>query len=515
VNRRYALFLAFVAFGVLSSAVYGPHVIRGGWYYDDWDFIAHIDLARGAGLGAAMRAAGDISYRPTFCAVFFLMYLVGGTGQAAYLLFGLVAAGANGLLLYLVLRRIGIALLIAAAAGVVLVVVPAVDAARLWAAAMPSGIAIAIYLGGVLCALRGLDAAGPRARVTWHVAALALYAVAAFMSELVIPLIALSPVLYAIHAGRRKAVVRGPGDVAVAAVALVYMAVVVPDIRPAEGSLSYLLDRAAQVLSAGLPVLRDQLPLASVLWGPVGVMLLSAAAGGIAGARLWREARAELVLAAAGFAFMVAGVVMLLPAEPYYVPRTAGVGDRLAIAAAPGFSALFAGVAALTARGLSALVQRPRARVALLAGITVVTSATMAVEELRAQAPWADSWKQSQNVLSAVRHALPELPRGAAVVTFRHATLLPGDTPVFLGPADLQGALRLTYRDETIVARPFLAGNIVCEPGTLLLKSLPGSHGDHRVAYGHLYFTDVATYTAREIPGPRECARGISRLGVG
>jgi hypothetical protein len=169
-------------------------------------------------------------------------------------------------------------------------------------------------------------------------------------------------------------------------------------------------------------------------------------------------------------------------------------------------------VVALAARGLSALARRRVARPALLGLAVAVTVATMTVAELRAQSPWAQSWKQSQNVVSAVRHALPRVPRGSAIVTFRHPTLLPGDAPVFVGTKDLRGALRLAYRDETITARPFIAGTLGCEPDALLLRSPPGGGGDLRAAYGDLYFVDVQTYEAREIPGPRECASERARL---
>jgi hypothetical protein len=507
IRRELLATLAF--FAVLALVVYGGHVLRGGWYYDDWDFIARLDLAADDGLGALWRAADEISYRPMYSVVLVAMYLIGGTGQAAYLLVGLATAGAPGWLLYWLLRRLRVAWYVAGAAAAMLVVIPVVDATRLWMAAFPSGVAIVFWLLGVHVALTGL---GRSRAIAWHAGAVALYVAAMLTAELTVPLVGLSPVLYALAAGPRRALPRAPADLIAAGATVAYLAGAATSIRPAESSLGYLLDRAGQIWSAGVPVVEQQVPLDKVLWGPLGLLLLVVAGVGVALSLRRRERPAELrrdlLLTAAGLVFTLAGLVMLLPAEPYYVPRTSGVGDRVSIAAAPGFACLLAGLFALVGRGLAALARRRVVALAVFAALALVTVASMAVKEIRVQSAWADSWTEAQAVVGAVKKALgPDVPAGATIVTFRHTTIrLPEDVPVFAATWDLQGAMRFTYRDPTITAQPY-GPEIACTADGL---DLAGTHA----AYGRVFFVDAKTYTGRRIPSRSACEAALAAYGA-
>ena len=85
---------------------------------------------------------------------------------------------------------------------------------------------------------------------------------------------------------------------------------------------------------------------------------------------------------------------------------------------------------------------------------------------------------------------------------------------MFLATKDLQGAMRLTYRDESIVARPFIAGTVECSTDVLNLRSPPGGGSELRVPYRDLYFVDVSTYTARRISSRPSCARELAALAA-
>lgn len=507
IRREVAATLAF--FALLALAVYGRHVLRGGWYYDDWDFIAQLDLAADDGLGALWRAADELSYRPVFSIVVFAMYAIGGTGQAAYLLVGLATAGAQGWLLYWLLRRLRVAWYVSGAAAAMLVVIPVVDATRLWMAAFPSGIAIVFWLVGVHVALTGL---GRSRAIAWHAGAVVLYAAAMLTSELTVPLVGLSPVLYALAAGPGRALERAPADLLAAGATVAYLADASASIRPAESSPDYLLDRAGQIWSAGVPVVEQQIPLDKVLWGPLGLLVLVVAGVGIA-LSLRRgerpvELRRELLLVAAGLVFTLAGLVMLLPAEPYYVPRTSGVGDRVSIAAAPGFVCLLAGLFALVGRGFAGLARRRAVALAVFAALALVTVASMAAKEIRVQSAWADSWTESQAVVGAVRKAVgSDVRPGTTIVTFRHTTMkLPEDVPVFAATWDLQGAMRFTYRDPTIVAQPY-GPAISCGAKGLDMPGGPRPYGD-------VFFVDAMTYTGRRIASRRACRAAFAAYGA-
>jgi hypothetical protein len=506
---RRELVVTLAGFALLALVVYGRHVLRGGWYYDDWEFIAQLDLAAEDGVGALWRAADDLSYRPVFSVVLFAMYAIGGTGQAPYLAVGVVAAATQGWLLYWLLRRLRIAWYVAAAAAAMLVAIPVVDATRLWMAAFPSGVAIVLWLLGVHVALTGL---GRGRALAWHAGALVLYAAAMLTSELTVPLVGLSPVLYALAAGPRQGLVRAPADLLAAGAVVAYLAEASSSIRPAEGSPGYLLDRARQIWDAGVPVVEQQIPLDKLLWGPLGLLVLVVAGVGI-GLSLRRGERPaglrrELLLTAAGAVFTLAGLVMLLPAEPYYIPRTSGVGDRVSIAAAPGFACLLAGLFALVARGLAGLVRRRAVAPAVFAALALVTVASMGVKEIRAQSAWADSWTQAQAVIGAVRKALgPDVPPGATIVTFRHTNVIvPDDVPVFASVWDLKGAMQFTYRDPSIVAQPY-GPTISCGAEGL---EMPGG----RRPYGEVFFVDAMTYTGRRIASRRACRAAFAAYGA-
>jgi hypothetical protein len=51
----------------LAAAVFGPHVLNGGWAMDDWALVAGLEAAnRAGGLHGAFDAAMDIVYRPGY-----------------------------------------------------------------------------------------------------------------------------------------------------------------------------------------------------------------------------------------------------------------------------------------------------------------------------------------------------------------------------------------------------------------------------------------------------------------
>ena len=39
---RREIVIAVLGYGAIAVAIYAPQVLRGGWYYDDWDFIEAI-----------------------------------------------------------------------------------------------------------------------------------------------------------------------------------------------------------------------------------------------------------------------------------------------------------------------------------------------------------------------------------------------------------------------------------------------------------------------------------------
>jgi hypothetical protein len=514
---RRELLIAGALLGLLAFAMYLPHVIRGGWYYDDWAWVSTLDLGARDGIGGLLEAARTETHRPLFGVWMSALYAVGGEGQAPYLAAGAALVAVEGTLAYLVLRLARLSAALAAPLAAMLVVLPVVDATRLWTAAFPATGAMILLLAGVAVALVGLRRTG-RAAIGLHAAALVLYACAILTYELVAPLVGLVAVLYLVASSdRRAALRRWPADVVVGLVALALMAEAGEERRDATFTPSFLLDRVEQMGEPVRVVFGSLLPFEAVLLGPVGVLLAFVLAIGAgvalgAGGAPARAVRHWGVVAGAGVVFAVAGLVMLLPADPYFVPKVSGVGNRTSTVAALGLLAVLVALTWIAATALAALVRRPSVGVPVAIAALVVTTAGMAQTELRHQDNWATSWKQSQEIVGSIRRAVgPDVPAGSGVVTFRHALFAEGDVPVFAAQWDLRGAVRLIYDDPTVVGYPWIADGR-CQGGRLVLGEGPQPYDV--LEYGNLYFVDVPADRAIRIRTRAECEQASEELSA-
>jgi hypothetical protein len=208
----------------------------------------------------------------------------------------------------------------------------------------------------------------------------------------------------------------------------------------------------------------------------------------------------------------LAGLVPLVPADPYYIPRWSGIGDRLTAVSAPSEAVLLVAIAFLVATGLAVLVGR--ARWATRAGVAAVAAwaVTLAVQEVHNQRAWSRSWRLSQQVLAGVVDSVPKhLPPGSAVVTFRHVTnILPDDVPVFEATWDLTGAVRLAYRDAQLVAQPYMPGMACGDRGVVLPDGFGGVRGV--VPYRTTWFVDAPARRGYRVGDRARCASLLRRL---
>jgi hypothetical protein len=507
--RFQELVWASLLLSALVGVVYIGHVIRGGWYLDDWAIVANLHR-RSEGILDVIGSVRD--YRPGAQLAFRILYRIGGTGQAPYLLAGVVLTTLECLLFYTALRLLRIRPLHAGSAAGLLATVPFVDATRLWMSAFPSTIAICLYLAGLNVALLGFKAVHRRRRIAWHSAALVLYAAACLTYELVIPLVCATALLYAVSAGWHNALRRLPFDLLVSGGSLLLVAHQAQQWRNRQTSLDYLLDRAREVWHYSVEVFRFSLPMDKTVTGPVGLAIVIACGVGIGRALEQRSAsaraiRAWVLVGLAGLAFALLGLVMLLPADSYYVPRWTGIGDRFSGVAVLGTMVMLTALAWLFALGVAALLHRPGVAVSIGLTAIAVTGIGFARQELRNQDAWAKSWQLSQGVVSAVRAAVgPDVPPNSGIVTFRHPlSVLPDDVPVFQASWDLNGAVQLLYEDSSITSRPFLPGS-VC--GVVGIET-PGAA---TLPYGKLWFVDVEHRRAGRVTNRRTCKRAIASL---
>lgn len=534
---RREVVLAALALGVLALALYVRHVIRGGWYLDDWILVDQ--LSAGKDPLDVVRIANDITYRPGLALSLSLFYAAAGEGQSSYLAVGLVLAATESWLFYLVLRQLRLGQLPSAAMAVLFLALPWIDASRLWMAAFPIQVAGCLYLLGVLAALHGLKAHRRPRPLLWHGLAALLYLSAILTYELTVGLILVTPLLYIVGYGWRRSIRRGLSDYATVAVGLATIAPRAADDRGATTSVSFLWDRAQQIWPQAELVFRESLPVTDVLTGPLGLALALVGMVGVGtaiGARtdLGRGLTHWAAIASISLLFALAGLVMLLPADPYFIPRSTGLGNRVGAFAAPGAVVLIISLMVLVLGGVGTLVRRPRAGLGAAGLLVLVTILTLSIREIEQQDPWAESWQQQQSIVSAIHSAVgPQFPRGGAVVSFRHPLFERDDVSVFAYSWDLYGALWHRYRTPTAYGHPWMEG-MTCTPvgvhfedgtGVPVGASRPQSTdtkaptgqtaplaSDTPYSYGQLLFVDVSARTAVRITDQARCQDAVAAL---
>lgn len=498
---------------LVGLATYAWFVKNGGWYLDDWGLIFRMREAVEDGSPlSAVTSMVDVNHRPGNAFVYPALYLVGGDGQVGYNAAGMVLATLAGLTLYAALRQAGIATWVAAAAGVAIIVFPVVDSSRLWMAAYVNTWALIVALGGVAVALRGLRRGSGFVR--GHAPALLLYAWATLTYELVVGLIAIFGVGYLLVAGRDRAALRAVGvrvlaDLAVVGALVGWMAT--RQTRGAESGVGHMLDRVDDFPRPAYDLLMSLSPAESTLRGPLGLALLIGAGVGLI--VLVRDGRGLLVrswilVAVGGAVAAIAGWLLLLPADPYFIPRETGLGNRTSAIAAPGLVMLVIAVLALVGLGWSALVRLPAAAGAVVVAVLLLAvGSTMWATERDNQKVYGESWTEAQKVVAAVKRAVPEPRPDARFVTFRHPTmLLPADVSVFYYSWDLKDALQWSYDDETLDAFPAVRRGVCQARGYVAAQS------ERTLRYGDLWFVDVATSGARRVTSRAACAEQLEAL---
>lgn len=511
---RAELLLSCVLIAVLTAAIYSPHVVRGGWYSDDWLLIAH---GRGRNLIELLELAASPLFRPLQTLTLALLHLIATDHSTLYLSIATFLTALQSWLFYLVLRAMRLRPAIAGLTAALFVVLPCIDALRLWSIAIALQIAGSLYLIGVLAALRGLTRASGKRAVAWHAGAAVLYAASIATYEATVGLILATPLLYALLGSRRAAVRRLAADYLAVALVLGISAPLGTEERGATISLEFAWERAGQLLSNGLTVFRSLLPWSDVLGSGPGLILLSAGVVGAgmairAGGKDGRALAAWTKITLVGIAFALGGLLMFLVADPYYVPRLTGLGNRTGAFAAFGAVTALVALIAIAVGGLGSLLSRSRIGFALALVLTLVTGVNLAARELRQQDAWADSWAEQKRILASfepiVRSDLARHPTTASIVTFGHTTGLPEGVPVFESSWDLRGALMATYGLTDIAVRPWTWGVRCGRRGVVA----PDANGDltELYEYRRLLFIDVSLGSVEPVRDQRTCSSMVN-----
>ena len=511
-----------VAFGVLlaiATAIYLPHVFSGGFYTDDWFFLQqfHFIDQGGGSIPEMLDYAGNWpdAYRPMQTAMLVAQYLVTGSSESAHLALSVPLAAIQSLLLYLVLRMLGLSWLVAGSAALLLDIGLFIDTTRLWASPQTQMNASSLYLGGLACALRGLRSGGRAPQVAWHASALALYLGATLTYEAMLVAIPLSFLAYLVVADRRSALRRLAADLPAFVLIALIVATKADEARAGDSSIPHLWDRLRDVLPGAVEVFEASFPGHQLLFGPAGIAIALLVGLGVwsaigRGGTLARASRQWALIAAAALVLALIGLAPLLPGPTGLTPSNQGFANRLLITSAPFYAVLLVAVAFLVSIGIVSLVRRPRFAVplglVLLAAIVVQSVG----RERQRQDQMAAVWREEQRILDRVEETVPDPTPGMELITFRHPVSMPGGFVSFGDWFDLDGALKLRYEDDSITAHPYLVGG-VCDDDAISFAGITFSP-EQRLSYERLFFVDTARRQLIRVADRDQCNREVARL---
>jgi hypothetical protein len=500
---------------LLAAAVYGPHVVNGGFYWDDWQLAARerfpVELPR-----ADVRGVFDLellAYRPLMGLLLPGIHALLGAEPHLHLLVAQAVGVAMSLLVFLVLRELRVGPWAAAAVAALAFVFPWGDSVRLWATPALNGIAVIAYLTGVLLALRGRGRGAA-------LGAPPLFAAATLLYEAVAPAALLTFLLYRTRGGWASALRRGAADWAAVGMALVVVARnTTREVQPLGSSLDHarvIADQALTIASqAVLPV--DGFPrgiglalLAALVMAGIAVVRRLDAADPRAAALRWAGALGVGSVLAIAVAYAA-----YVPGPDRYQPLAEGVGNRVGLLAAFPYAVLV--VAAASALGVLVSAAFGRPGVAPVAtGVLVSVVGAAWIDRTAGHArEWDRSAALQDTVIAALRHAVPKPPPNAVLYTTGAPIYAAPGVPVFSVSWDLRGAVRLHYdrRDVRAYALPVGRG-LVCT-GASAFPDARAYGPPQAGGYGRAFVVDVPTRSAVRLRSRATCRRVSERLTSG
>jgi hypothetical protein len=511
--RRRPKLATALALGVLAIAIWGPPVANLGLYYDDWALMAAFGDAESKSPGDLWDACRDFepNGRPGGCVYHPLAYLVTGGKVRGYHLLSLVFVWGSAFVLFLLLRacrmRWGLALAVAA----LWVVFPGSDATRLWPTAAGAQLILALYMLAVLLGIAALRREGGRA-LALHAASLLIFVGLVLTYEIVIPLIAVTGVLYWLALPGRAALVRGAVDLAFGIGFFGYRTW----IAPVSSDSNLVVDRGLGDLPARV---LDLFEGAWQTWqdlfapGLAGALIAVLGAGVIAAALVAapdcrKPLQRWLALALLGVAMAGVAVVAYLPANDLYVPRAGTLFNRLNLAAAPAYCLIFVALMGALYTAVRRLAGAPAA-IAIAASLVAAVVGWQVHVESRSQEAWQAAWNAETRAAAGIGAALAQAPSDASVVSFGHPIWERDFIPVFSASWDLRGMIDYELHVDPPRAVPFVSTAACARDGVLVDGDLFARfHGG-----SPLWFANAATGVGRPIESQKECQTAVAEWG--
>jgi hypothetical protein len=519
---RWSAWVAPVILVVVGVAVFGPYAHSGVFLYDDWSFGA---LARFRSFGTAVSAVAETDPGRPLAAVYFpLLHIIVGTHHGLYLAWAIALRIVMGVVIYAVLRELGLNLVVAGGAAMLAMLFTWSDATWLWGTASQLTLSVILWQCGLLVALRAR-------RARWHVGALVLYASSVLLYELTLPAILLGGVLYLLRHDRRGAVERWSADAVLAVVLLVLFSSGLVQLIPGHNvhivqsahttvvHLRTIIHQAALITAASLVPFGAPGTLSEVV---AAAVLLTCCVGawltrGRSPAARW------LAVSAASLVVIAAGYVMLIPASDYYDPLAGGVANRINVVAAVGYALLAASVGFAIATAVASVLPRPDSWAPVIAAILIAAiAAGYARSDLTDERTYEAASHKAEHVLARLRRLVPTPPHGSLILADGFNPWQATNVPVFSASWDLNGAVKLLWNDPSLSGEPVDGQGPVgrrlleCVAGGVAINGL-GANADVGsppfVAYEHVIVANVSSGQVSHPISSRGCLAAIDTPG--
>ena len=527
-GREIAVCLLILA--ALGVAVFGSHVLEGGFIMDDWSNAAKSRYQAsccGTGISSTQSGfPGDLAsylndgpagYHLGLTVVAPLAHYFLGVHTGWHLALAIVLAALMSAVFYGLMRTLGLERLHAGLIAALALIFPFSDSTRLWAMASYNQLAAALVMGGALVALHGLERRDSRP-VLAHALALAMYAAGILVYELLAGWVLAAGLLYVWRAPGRAALLRWGADIALVAITLWFVKqnTIPRAVLPLDRQLDHarfiadsywtLLSQAAVPFGSPSPLL-VALPVVLVLVAAVVALFALPGDHRLAhGLSRWLKVSAIAVIG------IVAGYALIVPAD-YGGPLDVGIENRLNMLAGMATVALLYATAMLAWVLVGHRIRwRPAGAILGLAAAAFV--AVGYIDRLRENSSRYDrSFTMQQQVLRDLRDAFPEPPEGSFIYTFGHQTFVAPGIPVFAWIWDLNPAIKLTYRDASLGGHPVLADTeFKCGRERMWPLNNGGFFELYAVPYGRVYFVDVRSGDVARVRDRRACMRERERF---
>jgi hypothetical protein len=511
---------------LLAIVVNGPHIQEGGFIGDAWTTRAWYQLyPHGDFLGTVghFLDLSTMSTRPLNAVYRVLLNESLGGDMGAWFVWQTVSCVVMSILLYLLLRRVGLPYFDGAVIAVLVFLFPAATSLHLWTPVIHASLAISLAILGFILAFSGFDsAARTRGRVLHGCSAL-LFAASLLLYEVALPLMLASILLYRLRVPWRRAVRRWLLDLAV----LLPLALVVTRSAASAAqkqSSSGALSHAWSILSECPRLLTEKLLPFSALNGPALVAAALLLIGSLVllrrrpGDRRNAPLRRYLALFAAGAVVVLLGYAIYVPGIDYYEPTAPGIADRVNAVPEIGWVLILYALLGLVAH--LAFAGRSRARVLIpstIAAGAILLAAHWLPSIARDSRHYVDAYREGQRTLGVVRAAVPDPAPGSTIWTFGQPVEVAPGIPVFGNTWDMTGSVALMYRDASIRAYVGFPGTIIECRQRWLVPSGNASYppaispeaNEFASRYGSLYFVDTVSGQFEPIDSRGGCLHAL------